>query len=179
MGASRAIGTGDIQAALEALEASTALYGGLHPDLAYLCGKALVEHGGDVVVWRKGGVVLTEFVAVAGRNSKHCPPALQLLLDVEVKLDATARQARLKERLPEILRTVDAQMVRVGAGSFAMGCTQERMDCGADEELVHRVRIREFDIGRHEVSKDFREAVMGEAAMQIVRIPPRIRRTPP
>ena len=137
------------------------LDGELHSDLVYLYGKALVEHGGDVAMWRKGEAALTEFASGAGRDSKHDLPAPQLLLDVEVKLDATARPARLEERLPEILRMVDGQMVRVPGGSFAMRCTPEQKDCDADEEPVHRVQIRDFDIGRYEVSQDIRESVTG------------------
>ena len=161
LGASREIERGDLRAALERLEALKDLDGAPHPDLVYLYGKALVEHGRDVAMSRNGEAALSEFVAGAGPSSQHDLPTLQRLLEVEVNLDLAARPARLEERLPEVLRTVDGQMVRVRGGSFSMGCTPEQEACDADEEPVRRVQIRDFDIGRYEVSQNVWEAVMG------------------
>ena len=74
----------------------------------------------------------------------------------------TMAQEQLAERLPEILQTVNAQMVRVEGGSFTMGCTPEQENCNDDEKPTHRVQIKSFEIGKYEVTQELWEAVMGE-----------------
>ena len=76
--------------------------------------------------------------------------------------EAAERQTRLEERLPEIPKKVDTQMVRVEGGTFTMGCTPEQYNCHNDEKPTHPVRIESFEIGKYEVTQELWEAVMGE-----------------
>lgn len=59
---------------------------------------------------------------------------------------------------------VSFDMVKVEAGSFIMGCTDEQGgDCDDDERPYHRVTItRDYYIGKFEVTQELYEAVMGE-----------------
>ena len=72
----------------------------------------------------------------------------------------TVAQDQLAERLPDILQTVNAQMVHVEGGSFTMGCTPEQENCGDDEKPTRRVQINSFKIGKYEVTQELWEAVM-------------------
>ena len=63
-------------------------------------------------------------------------------------MKAAARLARLRGRLPEILREVQAQMVRVEGGRIAMGCTPEQESCDNDENPVRAVQVESFEIGQ-------------------------------
>jgi len=51
-------------------------------------------------------------------------------------------------------------MVYVKGGSFDMGCTNEQIDCGADEEPVHRVTLNDYYIGQTEVTQAQWKTVM-------------------
>jgi formylglycine-generating enzyme required for sulfatase activity len=66
------------------------------------------------------------------------------------------------ERLPNILREVRSQMVRVKGGSFIMGCTTEQEKCDPDESPVRSVQVASFEIGRYEVTQELWQAVMGK-----------------
>ena len=66
----------------------------------------------------------------------------------------TVAQEQLAERLPEILQTVNAQMVRVEGGSFIMGCTPEQEKCFGDEKPTHRVQVGSFGISKYEVTNE-------------------------
>ncbi|MBQ7711878.1 MAG: formylglycine-generating enzyme family protein [Bacteroidales bacterium] len=63
---------------------------------------------------------------------------------------------------------VSFDMVKVKAGSFVMGCTDEQGgDCDDDESPYHRVTItRDYYIGKFEVTQKLYEAVMGENPSQ-------------
>ena len=74
----------------------------------------------------------------------------------------TVAQEQLAERLPDILQTVNAQMVRVEGGSFTMGCTPEQENCNDDEKPTRRVQVDSFEISKYEVTQELWEAVMGE-----------------
>ena len=74
----------------------------------------------------------------------------------------TVAQDQLAERLPDILQTLETQMVRVEGGSFTMGCTPEQENCNDDEKPTHLVQINSFEIGKYEVTQELWEAVMGE-----------------
>ena len=89
-------------------------------------------------------------------------PALELLVAMEARLEAAERQARLQDRLPEIRKKINAQMVRVEGGTFIMGCTPEQYNCGKDEKPTRPVRIESFEIGKYEVTQELWEAVMGK-----------------
>ena len=153
---------GDHRAALRLAREIEALDVEPAPDFAFVYGVALVRHGEGAEDWRKARTLLTEYVIAEGWESKRYTHALESLIEIEAKLDAAAAQARLEERLPDILETVRGQMVRVGSGSFSMGCTPEQERCGADEAPVRRVRIDAFEIGAYEVTQELWQAVMGE-----------------
>ena len=54
-------------------------------------------------------------------------------------------------------------MVRVDGGSFIMGCRSERDgSCHVSERPAHRIEVRSFEIGQHEVTQELWEAVMGD-----------------
>ena len=160
--AGAALASGDPQQASRALREVEALDVAPPPMFAYVKGRVLAEHGDGEEAWREGRVLLAQFAVAAGRDSAHYAPALEAIVAAEGRMKAAARLARLKGRLPEILREVNAQMVRVEGGTFAMGCTPEQEHCDADERPVHRVRIESFEIGRFETTQGLWEAVMGE-----------------
>lgn len=58
---------------------------------------------------------------------------------------------------------VSFDMVKVEAGSFIMGCTDEQVgECDSDERPYHRVTItQDYYIGKFEVTQELYEAVMG------------------
>lgn len=64
--------------------------------------------------------------------------------------------------LPEVLSTLDAQMVLVEGGAFIMGCTPEQHTCDGDEKPTRRVEVASFEIGAFEVTQELWMAVMGE-----------------
>ena len=66
------------------------------------------------------------------------------------------RQRAEAERFGRLL-----QMVRVPGGTFTMGCTREQSDCDDDEKPAHQVQVRDFEIGKYEVTQELWEAVMG------------------
>lgn len=151
--------SGDRQQALQKIEA---LDVEPPPLFAYLYGKLLVEQGAGAEAWRRGQALLTQFAIATGRDSEYYPPTLELLLAVAAKLAAAESQARFEDRLPELRQRLNAQLVRVEGGSFAMGCTSLQESCAADEKPVHSVRIGSFLIGKYEVTQELWEAVMGE-----------------
>ncbi|MDE0100351.1 MAG: formylglycine-generating enzyme family protein [Truepera sp.] len=155
----KALESGDRQQALQKIEA---LDVEPPPLFAYLYGKLLVEQGAGAEAWRRGQALLTQFAIATGRDSEYYPPTLELLLAVAAKLAAAESQARFEDRLPELRQRLNAQLVRVEGGSFAMGCTSLQESCAADEKPVHSVRIGSFLIGKYEVTQELWEAVMGE-----------------
>ena len=52
-------------------------------------------------------------------------------------------------------------MVLVEGGTFAMGCTREQSDCGANELPVHEVTLDDYYIAETEVTQSQWKAVMG------------------
>ena len=75
---------------------------------------------------------------------------------------AASAQEGTSEQLPDILREIRSQMVRVEGGSFVMGCTPEQKKCDPDESPARRVQIASFEIGKYEVTQELWQAVMGE-----------------
>jgi formylglycine-generating enzyme required for sulfatase activity len=53
------------------------------------------------------------------------------------------------------------EMILVEGGSFDMGCTSEQQDCQDDEELVHRVTLDSYFIGKYPVTQAQWRLVMG------------------
>ena len=51
-------------------------------------------------------------------------------------------------------------MVYVKGGTFNMGCTDEQIDCGSDEEPAHRVTLGDYYIGQTEVTQAQWKTVM-------------------
>ena len=153
---------GDYRAALRIVREIEALDVEPAPDFALVYGVALVHHGAGAEDWRKARTLLTQYVIAAGWESERYTHALELLMAIEAKLDAAEAQASLEERLPEILETVRDRMVRVGSGSFSMGCTPEQERCGADEAPVRTVQVDAFEIGAYEVTQKLWQVVMGE-----------------
>ena len=160
--AAEALESGDAQTALESLKTAAALDVELPPEFHWLYGRVLVEHGDDVPAWQKGRSLLARFAVVAGPDSEHYTPALKLIVAAEARLEAAERLARIKGRLPDILREVRREMVQVEGGTFTMGCTPEQQNCGADESPVREVRVDSFEIGRHEVTQELWTALMDE-----------------
>ena len=160
--AGAALASGDPQHASRALQEIEALDVEPPAMFAYVKGRLLAAHGDGEEAWREGRLLLAQFAVAAGRDSEHYSPALEAIVAAEARLKAAARLARLKGRLPEILRDVSAQMVRVEGGTFTMGCTPEQEKCFPDEVPARAVRIESFEIGRFEMTQELWEAVMGE-----------------
>jgi formylglycine-generating enzyme required for sulfatase activity len=53
------------------------------------------------------------------------------------------------------------EMVAVPAGEFWMGCGEGEAECGNDEKPRHRVAMKAFKLGKHEVTQGQWRAVMG------------------
>ena len=160
--AGAALASGDPQQASRALREIEALEVEPPPIFSYVKGRVLTEYGDGEEAWRKGRLLLARFAVAAGRDSEHYGPALEAIRAVEGRIRAAARRARLGGRLAEVLKEVNAQMVRVEGGTFTMGCTPERQQCGAGEEPARPVHIESFEIGRFEMTQEIWEAVMGE-----------------
>ena len=160
--ATKAIENGNRQKALWIFKKIEALDVEPPPMFTYHYGRALVEDGSGVKALRKGQSLLSQFVIGADEDSEYYTTTLELLIAVEAKLKTAARQAEVYERLPEILREMDAQMVRVKGGLFTMGCTPEQENCADDEKPVRRVWIRSFEISKYEITQELWEAVMGK-----------------
>ena len=160
--AGAALASGDAQQAWRALQEVEALDVEPPPIFAYVKGRVLIAHGDGEEAWRTGRLLLAQFAVAAGRDSEHYAPALEAIVAAEGRIRATARLARLRGRLPEVLQEVAAQMVRVEGGTFTMGCTPEPENCADDEQPPHPVRIESFEIGKFEMTQELWEAVMGE-----------------
>ncbi|MBX2929300.1 MAG: formylglycine-generating enzyme family protein [Saprospiraceae bacterium] len=67
-----------------------------------------------------------------------------------------------KPALPAPITRLEADMVRITGGTFTMGCKSGRdTDCYDDEKPSHEVRLRDFNIGKYEVTQAQWRAVMG------------------
>ena len=92
--------------------------------------------------------------------------------DIGVRLARTLTQAEAKRVAAEAERQRQQQirdrlkMVSIPGGSFRMGCTREQRDCADDEQPVHEVQVRAFEIGQYEVTQELWVAVMGENPSQ-------------
>ena len=80
---------------------------------------------------------------------------------VKAKEDAERKQD--ESSLTITVGDVSFEMIKVKAGTFVMGCTDEQGgDCYNDEKAYHRVTLTEdYYIGKFEVTQELYEAVMG------------------
>jgi uncharacterized protein (TIGR02145 family) len=76
--------------------------------------------------------------------------------DERVKAE-TERTKQLKSQIEELLKQ---QFVLVKGGSFQMGCTMGDKKCEDEEKPVHSVTVRDFYIGKYEVTGKLWEAIM-------------------
>ena len=63
--------------------------------------------------------------------------------------------------------SLPVEMVYVEGGTFTMGCVPGRDDinghnCGSDESPAHQVSLKDFLIGKYEVTQGQYEAIMGD-----------------
>ena len=99
--------------------------------------------------------------------AQYRPPEIAMDLEVEApalpdteqaeRADAERRRHVRRNQLPERL-----PMVSIPGGRFSMGCTREQRECNNNEEPVHEVQVRAFEIGQYEVTQEVWAAVMGE-----------------
>jgi formylglycine-generating enzyme required for sulfatase activity len=76
----------------------------------------------------------------------------------------TQPSAALNPKLSEILKTIDASMVKVEGGGFIMGCTDEQdTDCYYWENPAHVVKLNSFYISKFDVTQRQWQTVMGTA----------------
>ena len=160
--ADAALAGGDPEQASRALREIEALDVEPPPVFAYVQGRLLAEHGDGEEDWRRARLLLAQFAVAVGRDSDRYNPALEAILAAEGRMNAAAKLARLRGRLPEILREVQAQMVRIEGGRVAIGCTPEQQSCDSDENPVRAVQVESFEIGRFEATQVLWEAVTGE-----------------
>jgi formylglycine-generating enzyme required for sulfatase activity len=52
-------------------------------------------------------------------------------------------------------------LVLVPGGTFSMGCTSEQQDCSDDEKPAHQVTLKDFYIGKFEVTQKLWQEIMG------------------
>ncbi len=159
MAATAALQQQDRQAAINAFQKIEALDVTPPAEFFYFYGKVLVENGiatGDVPSVEKGQALLKKYIVASGREAEHYRSALEVLNTVEEHRSQVAR----------MIEMVDAQMVRIEGGTFAMGCTHEQelenKYHSCREKPVHWVEVRSFELSRYEVTQELWEAVMGE-----------------
>ena len=80
--------------------------------------------------------------------------------------NAAAAKKRLETppaSLPDPIKKLEADMVRITGGSFTMGCKDEKRDgdCYDREKPARTVQVAAFSIGRYEVTQAQWRAVMG------------------
>lgn len=64
--------------------------------------------------------------------------------------------------LPAPIRQLIADMVPIEGGTFWMGCTPGDGECEEDEKPRHQVTVKDFKLGKYEVTQAQWQAVMGE-----------------
>ena len=144
----------DRQAAISAFQKIEALDVTPPTEFFYFYGKVLVENGvttNNVPSIEKGQSLLKKYVVASGREAEYYHSALEVL-----------NSAEEYRQTPEVVRKVNAQMVRVEGGTFIMGCTPGREDCPEAETPAHQVQVRSFELSKYEVTQELWEAVMGE-----------------
>jgi formylglycine-generating enzyme required for sulfatase activity len=79
--------------------------------------------------------------------------------EAEKAKQVAAAEAERKRIIEESLK----QFVSVSGGTFTMGCTAEQGgDCAAREKPAHTVTLKDFSIGKYEVTQALWQAVMDE-----------------
>jgi formylglycine-generating enzyme required for sulfatase activity len=58
--------------------------------------------------------------------------------------------------------TASPEMIPVKGGSYMMGCTSEQSNCDDDESPMVEVNVKDFLIGKYEVTQDLWEEVTGK-----------------
>ena len=154
LAATTALQKQDRQAAINAFQKIEALDVTPPAEFFYFYGKVLVENGiatDNVQSIKKGQALLKQYIVAAGREAEHYRSALEGLNTAEEYWQT-----------PEVVRKVDAQMVRIAGGSFTMGCTSEQECYFVYEKPAHQVAVRSFELSKYEVTQEVWEAVMGE-----------------
>lgn len=73
-----------------------------------------------------------------------------------------APTTEVPEEVPEVIKQLEDNMVRVEGGTFTMGATAEQgSDADSDENPAHQVTLSSFHIGKYEVTQGEWKAVMG------------------
>jgi len=68
----------------------------------------------------------------------------------------------LKPQQLEVIKAMEARMIKVEGGTFTMGCTDEKdTSCYYWEKPAHKVTLRDFYIGKFAVTQKEWEALMG------------------
>ena len=158
--------------ALAALEK----YEGVAPErnweFLYIYGTLLVKYGRTEAEFKKGKALLGE-EAESRRGEEEYEAVLMLLTEADDKLkpfeqaaaeakDRAAAKRKREARFKQLRQGDGIQMVSIPGGSFRMGCTREQRDCADDEQPVHEVQVRAFEIGQYEVTQELWEAFVGE-----------------
>ncbi len=55
----------------------------------------------------------------------------------------------------------EPEMIPVKGGTYTIGCTSEQRDCDSDESPAVEVTVKDFEIGKYEVTQALWEQVMG------------------
>ena len=108
------------------------------------------------------------FIAVANRRTEIITLLVKAGADVSIKgpKGKTAVDVAQMSGDAAVIKALGlfqaGEMVSIPGGSFRMGCTREQRECYGDENPVHEVQVRAFEIGRYEVTQAVWAAVMGE-----------------
>ncbi len=156
LAATTALQNQDRQAAISAFQKIEALAVTPPAEFFYFYGKVLVENGiatNNVPSIEKGQALLKKYIVAAGREAEHYRSALEVLNTAEEYWQT-----------PEVVRKVDAQMVRIAGGTFIMGCTSEQTNCLGREKPAHQVQVSSFELSKYEVTQELWEAVIGETS---------------
>jgi formylglycine-generating enzyme required for sulfatase activity len=60
-------------------------------------------------------------------------------------------------------KNINFEMVFVEGGTFTMGCTSEQNFCFGDEKAVHTVELKDYYIGKYQVTQKIWHEVMGRS----------------
>ena len=106
-----------------------------------------------------------DFFAVEAERWEKKALAETELREKKALAEAERRELETRQRqakVGKVLAKSTTAMVDVPGGTFTMGCTPEQRNCDDDEEPVHQVQLKGFQIGKYEVTQELWGAVMNE-----------------
>jgi formylglycine-generating enzyme required for sulfatase activity len=123
--------------------------------------------GGLALSAEKGGEPASEAVFVNGKRVGETPFSGSVPVCSEIAIGNNRDKVDVRIAYNQTVRhkhqfaSGGGSMVFVKGGTFTMGCTSEQSDCDSDEKPTRRVTVRDFYIGKYEVTQKEWRDVMG------------------